>query len=294
MSSYTATLVIGKSLYQGELGLRSEVGEIQHLRQLFPDMQVLYENELEVRQAELLFVDSALVPGFVSEPYTKVMLRYNKTEETRTSSSTSRAEETCASKRASAKFIHCPDQLPRCLLSQTNESLDISTTQIIITDSITASTLNQISRWKQKFTPCKTVSVCVIDMDDVLIDNENKLYKGAAHFIQNVNAIFDKTVLWSHGSSLHVDEYSNDILREGGKFDLILSRQHKCSSKNLLHLYNIFSNEQIKFAVLIDDTPYNYTDEYNLLIVPKREKMPNYPYIISLLRKYMPFSTLTI
>jgi hypothetical protein len=272
--SKVATLIIGKSLYQ-QNRLESNVGEIDCLRNLFPNLSIIYEHELNLQPAEFIFLEQ--------ENFNRVKLKYNSDWENKTSVSSNLLKNTCPSTTRNEEFKHCSDQKPRLYLSKPNQRVDTSSTQILITDCITVTTLTQIFRWSRKYQPAKLVSVCVIDMDDVLIDETSRLYDGASDFIKIINSMFDKVILWSHGSLLHVDEHSNEILKSGGKFDLILGRQETCASKNLLHLYNTFTQEQIKFAVLIDDTPCNYTPEYNLLIVPKRKKIPKFSQIISLL-----------
>jgi len=115
------------------------------------------------------------------------------------------------------------------------------------------------------------VSVIVFDLDQTLITNSGD------DFLENYECVlncarekFHYVILWSHGDSLHVDTY---VSRMNFKFDLVLSKDknNSQSCKNILYLYNYFGPEiRILYAVLVDDSPYNWSPEYNAMVVPIR------------------------
>lgn len=110
-------------------------------------------------------------------------------------------------------------------------------------------------------------SIVVFDLDLTLIDENNKPYDGADDLLKYARQSFDYIVLWSHGSSLHVDE---NIGQFSITFDKILSNPNSSfqSPKNLLYLYNYFPSTLFTRAWLIDDSVYNWTPEYTHMIVP--------------------------
>lgn len=118
----------------------------------------------------------------------------------------------------------------------------------------------------------KEASVAVFDLDETLIDSENIWLPGAKKCLDLARRKFDILVLWSHGSNLHVDE---NMCQINHKFDLVLSNRCRDdqSPKNLLHLYNYFPNVTFVNAVLIDDSLFNYTPEYNTFIVPTEKSL---------------------
>lgn len=131
------------------------------------------------------------------------------------------------------------------------------------------------------YTITQTASIIVFDLDETLIDSECKKLKYADNVLECAKATFDIVVLYSHGSSLHVDEnslkFNNDI------FDLVLSNNtiDKQSNKNLLYLYNYFPNTIFTRATLVDDSLYNWTPEYDSVIVPY--KLTSLQHVLALL-----------
>lgn len=135
-------------------------------------------------------------------------------------------------------------------------------------------------------------SVIVFDLDRTLIDDDNEVLPGALDALRRARRIYDKMILWSHGTSLHVDDNAcriNIALKElderasggGGYladtfvnvFDHTLSapidQVGTRSCKNLLHLYNSFPETRFSSdAVLVDDSLYNWTPEYSRMFVP--------------------------
>ncbi|AUQ43992.1 38K protein [Esparto virus] len=117
-----------------------------------------------------------------------------------------------------------------------------------------------------------TKSIIVFDLDDTLINNDTgRPFKCANHLLKYARNAYDLMVLYSHGSSLHVDQHLQLFNHANGvKFDLVLSNNmiDKRSTKNLLSLYNHFPNTRFKNATLVDDSLYNWSPEYNKFIVP--------------------------
>lgn len=118
-------------------------------------------------------------------------------------------------------------------------------------------------------------SVIVFDLDKTLIDRDGKMYTCADELLLHARRVYDKVVLWSHGSPLHVDTYVSKfkvMLNDDTIFDLVLSHQDENeheANKNMLHLYNHFPSCHFYRATLVDDSPYNWTPEYTSFIVPK-------------------------
>lgn len=117
-------------------------------------------------------------------------------------------------------------------------------------------------------------SIIVFDLDETLIDKYGQPLKYAYKVLEAAKSAYDLMVLYSHGSCLHVDQH---LLQFQAKlndncqlFDLVLSKatHDMRSSKNLLYLYNYFPNIRFRSATLIDDSLYNWTPEYNRIIVP--------------------------
>lgn len=114
-------------------------------------------------------------------------------------------------------------------------------------------------------------SVAVLDLDQTLItDSGDNFLNNYEHVLASARQNYDRVVLWSHGDPLHVDTY---VSRMSFEFDLVLSRDknNEPNCKNLLHLYNYFEpGVRIKYATLVDDTPSNWSPEYDSMIVPVR------------------------
>lgn len=141
------------------------------------------------------------------------------------------------------------------------------------------------TRWAQKYVNAPTcglrnLNVVVFDLDQTLIDGnpaDCKPLKNYDRVLQTAREHYDLVVLWSHGSSLHVNAYA---ARLNFNFDLILNKDERTDAaddsdtqncKNLLNIYNYISTDcRIGYAVLVDDSPYNWTPEYDALLVPIR------------------------
>lgn len=127
-----------------------------------------------------------------------------------------------------------------------------------------------------------TQSIIVFDLDMTLIDDDGNKLENADQLLQMARLKYDYVVLYSHGSNLHVDEHvqqfenwhsehSTSRDHHAQLFNLILSNNSDNgirSNKNLLYLYNYFPNTRFSHAVLVDDSLYNWTPEYNEFIVP--------------------------
>lgn len=131
------------------------------------------------------------------------------------------------------------------------------------------------------FSITKLESIIVFDLDETLIDRKCKKLKFADELLKCARLLYDKVVLYSHGSNLHVDD--NVTKFNSDSFDLVLSNNHcdKVCQKNLLYLYNYFPNTMFKTATLVDDSLYNWTPEYDKFIVPY--KLSSLHRIISLI-----------
>lgn len=118
-------------------------------------------------------------------------------------------------------------------------------------------------------------SIVVFDLDETLIDSHGNILEMADQLLTTARRVYDLMVLYSHGSSLHVDEHVAKLLhmrRNQYTFDLILSNNmidRRCQ-KNLLQLYNYFPNIRFTLSTLVDDSLYNWTPEYTKLIVPHK------------------------
>lgn len=113
----------------------------------------------------------------------------------------------------------------------------------------------------------RTESIIVFDLDETLIDRNCKILNDADYVLKCARAIYDRVVLYSHGSNLHVDD---NVTKFNIDFDLVLSNSASDSpcNKNLLYLYNYFPNTRFSRATLVDDSLYNWTPEYENLLVP--------------------------
>lgn len=122
----------------------------------------------------------------------------------------------------------------------------------------------------EPISPLHYKTVVVFDLDNTLIDNKCKRFRGANKVLRAARSRFDYVVLWSHGSALHVDENIQNF--PDGIFDLCLSNdklKDAVAPKNLLYLYNHFQNCRFSnLAVLVDDSVFNWTPEYTDMIVP--------------------------
>lgn len=117
-----------------------------------------------------------------------------------------------------------------------------------------------------------TKSIIVFDLDETLISKNCKPFQYSRTLLQYARNAYDLVVLYSHGSSLHVDNNLRYFVtgEKAIKFDLVLSNNciDKRSMKNLLSLYNYFPQTRFVKPTLVDDSLYNWTPEYTKFIVP--------------------------
>lgn len=167
---------------------------------------------------------------------------------------------------------------PRYVIWTLHDPLPISATVVDrIKDDFDDNLFSAIKRakkWSKNYMNMEEISVIVFDLDDTLINEDNKFFKGVKEVLEIAKNKYDKLVLWSHGSSAHVE--NNELLLNKLKpmFDLVLSNQTHKSPKNLLHLYtkSVFENCYFGKAVLVDDCLYNFCHEYTKIIVPHVKK----------------------
>lgn len=123
-------------------------------------------------------------------------------------------------------------------------------------------------RWARVMTCDVQEDVIVFDLDDTLIDEKCKPLLHASDLLYRAQSVYDKVILYSHGSDLHVDECTRELDFD---FDLILNRgsvDNLSCNKNLLSIYNYFNTSRFNKAVLVDDSVYNWTPEYTRILVP--------------------------
>lgn len=149
----------------------------------------------------------------------------------------------------------------------------------------------------------RTASIIIYDLDRTLIDDNDAIMDGAVDALINARRSYDYVVLWSHGSPLHVDDavislrravltrirkgqdvrYNDDgAFDADGLFDLIISNEYanERANKNLLYLYNYFTGCTFSRAVLVDDSLYNWTPEYDRIIIPSGSTLvPVMPFV---------------
>lgn len=117
-------------------------------------------------------------------------------------------------------------------------------------------------------------SLIVFDLDETLIDSDGRPYQHVDKVLHAAKQAYDKVVLYSHGSHLHVYEHLAELKRGADNFDLILSNNgvDKKTAKNMLNLYTYFPNIRFTKATLVDDSMYNITKEYTNILIPKVKK----------------------
>lgn len=165
-------------------------------------------------------------------------------------------------------YFRIQESAPRLVIWTKTDPLPISATCVIRIDiDEIYTTIQAIKSWPSTISQEK--SIIVFDLDETLIDSENKMYPNAIDVLKIARNYFDLLVLWSHGSSLHVDEHITKYF-SNIKFDLVLSNSNDQpkSPKNLLYLYNYFPNTLFTTSWLIDDSPYNITAEYTHVAIP--------------------------
>lgn len=162
---------------------------------------------------------------------------------------------------------------PRYVIWTLNDPLTVCATCVHrISPNQVHDAVDKAIRWAYNITVSK--SIVVFDLDETLIDKHGNVLDYADELLMVARRRYDLVVMYSHGSSLHVDEHAVKVLsrcsRKDFMFDLILSNNmvDKQCQKNLLHLYNYFPNTRFTVSTLIDDSLYNWTPEYTKLIIP--------------------------
>ncbi|ATY70228.1 38 kDa protein [Tomelloso virus] len=157
---------------------------------------------------------------------------------------------------------------PRYVIWNETDDLTICATCVDRVDKYSLfAAYERAKAWSYSIT--NSESVIVFDLDETLISRECKKLECADQLLDCCRSVYDKIVLYSHGSNLHVDD--NVTQFKSNAFDLVLSNnssQDKPCNKNLLSLYNYFPNTIFTKATLVDDSLYNWTPEYSELIVP--------------------------
>lgn len=167
------------------------------------------------------------------------------------------------------------ERAPRYVIWTVDEPLPVCATVVARTDVFGLS--NAVSTaidWSRNMLITKTTSVVVFDLDRTLIDDKDRMLDGAASVLEHARTVYDTMVLWSHGSPLHVDKQVAKFDKHGVRFDLVLSNAQSGvkSCKNLLYLYNYFTDTYFTKAVLVDDSVFNWTPEYTHCVVPTTSK----------------------
>lgn len=163
------------------------------------------------------------------------------------------------------------ERAPRYVIWTVDEPLPVCATVVARTDAFGLScAVSAAIDWSRNMLITKTASVVVFDLDRTLIDDEGRTLDGAVSALEHARAVYDTMVLWSHGSPLHVDTQVAKFDKYGVLFDLVLSnaRSGDESCKNLLYLYNYFTDTYFNKAVLVDDSVFNWTPEYTHCVVP--------------------------
>lgn len=161
---------------------------------------------------------------------------------------------------------------PRYVIWTENEPLPICATAVVrvnvyeLENAVKKALVWASTKYKENY---ELNNIIVFDLDRTLIDDDSRKLHGADELLEYCNEKFDKIVLWSHGSSLHVDEQKAFSFKNF-KFDVTLVNvlESDKSCKNLLHLYNLFPDIYFENAVLVDDSVFNYTPEYTKYIIP--------------------------
>ncbi|ACH96217.1 38K protein [Oryctes rhinoceros nudivirus] len=160
-----------------------------------------------------------------------------------------------------------PFRAPRYVIWNTTDNLTICATYVDRVDKYSLyDACCRAKEWSYSIT--RSESIIVFDLDETLIDRDSKKLKGSDTALTCARSVYDRVVLYSHGSSLHVDD--NVTKFDKSAFDLVLSNNthDNTSNKNLLYLYNYFPNTIFTKATLVDDSLYNWTPEYDKIIVP--------------------------
>lgn len=171
---------------------------------------------------------------------------------------------------------------PRYVIWTKNDPLTVCCTVIDRVENFELyDAIRRAKEWS--FTINEEKSIIVFDLDRTLINDNCNEYEYADKMLEYARKTYDLVVLWSHGSPLHVDDNVSKFIRKsnyGDKlFDLILRYNGTPSvkaNKNLLYIYNYFPNCIFSNATLVDDSIFNWTPEYNKLIIPHCNKTLQY------------------
>lgn len=112
-------------------------------------------------------------------------------------------------------------------------------------------------------------SVIVFDLDDTLIcDDGRSTVKNLRETLIQFKRQFKRLVLWSHGTSTHVN-YHIHYHKISDLFDLIMSRRNSNMTDHnkgmgavLRELNRKFSTTKISFSCLVDDQSFNFDKDY--------------------------------
>ena len=116
-------------------------------------------------------------------------------------------------------------------------------------------------------------SVIVFDLDETIIDQDYRLVcTYVRKVLQESRNIFDYMVLWSHGTTSHVQK-AISLYKLNKLFDLVLTRgrfQSECFNKGfgfvLKHLNKIYGISKVNLSVLVDDQDTNFNNDYNYFL----------------------------
>ncbi|UDM55374.1 38K [Phenacoccus solenopsis nudivirus] len=118
-----------------------------------------------------------------------------------------------------------------------------------------------------------SVTCCVFDLDDTLINNDDddRLIAYTLDTLRYARERFDYVVLYTHGDERHV---RGNVCVKRFQFDFIVNyerERERRNVKNVLTLYRYMKpNEYIQYAVLVDDSAYNWAHEYDDIVIPLR------------------------
>lgn len=169
------------------------------------------------------------------------------------------------------KLMHTNSCQPRLLIkTKDTPYMCDSTETCVVPDSSDRNLTDALlfaKNWALPYLNRESKSICVFDLDEVLIDSSNHVYDLASNVLESARNNYDYVVLWSHGGDYHVDLAVQDLKFD---FDLVLSKRIYSGPKSLLSLYTFFPHTQFINATLIDDTAENVTPEYSKLYLVSR------------------------
>lgn len=115
----------------------------------------------------------------------------------------------------------------------------------------------------------KSGNCIIFDLDNTLINDDLTIIPYALEMVKLAKSSYDYTVLWSHGSGLHVIE---NLINVDLLFDLVIYRNEstKNAPKNPFYLYTLVNDFLFTSFTLVDDIAENATDGYNCVLVPNK------------------------